>query len=386
MQFETDRNTLLASARIAAKIAPAHHIVDTLKGVLLEADGETGELWLTATNGESTVRQKTDANVRTGGGIIVNARMFADMLSLLRCERVRLHSDRKGSTTITGDTCIYRINHIGAEAFPVTETGEAVAAGKLSEVCALARKTTFVIRDGETSPVMQCVQLVFRDGGVRAAGTGTCRAILTKGRAEPERECEILVPAAALGKLAQVSQDTDTYEVAQTDSCVRFEREGLTFTAKKNTTGKFVDTEGIIGKIKPTHAAIVDADAIRKALDLASVSAAAGRKTEPTTVTLSEGKILLKCTNEASNAEIGVEAEVSNKQDKGFGYNAAWLSQAFGTISGKAKILVDGRGSLLIKAPAAKPESVYIQMPIHTPGGAEPEGSNDGDGQGEAAA
>ena len=384
MKLKTDRPALLEAAKTAARIAPTNHAADILKGVLLEADEATGELWLTATNRESTVRIRADANIAEGGSAVVNARMFAGMLSLMKSAAISLQGDT-GTTTINGDRCTYRINHQPASQFPNTGVPENETAGKLTGVCTLARKTTYTVEDHSDSPVMQCVQLVMEGNRVQAAGMNNARITVTKGSASSEGKQEIVVPARALRKLAEMSSDADVYDVGHDDSRVWFIREGFEFTVNKNTTDKFFDTEAFLGRIAPKHAAIVEAAKMKEALDLASVAAAAGNKKKAVTVTLADGKILLDCRNDSGEADIGVDAQVSAPQEEGFDYNAEWLAQTFATITGSAKILVDERGTMVVKSPPAKPENIYLQMPTRKNGKSNADGGEAGRGDTAAA-
>ena len=91
MKIQVNRQEALALAKAAESIAPGKAVMDELRCVLLEA-GEDNTLTMAATNMEVALERRMQAQVREGGSLLMGAKLFVGMLSLLGGETVTIQN------------------------------------------------------------------------------------------------------------------------------------------------------------------------------------------------------------------------------------------------------------------------------------------------------
>ncbi|MCL1842801.1 MAG: hypothetical protein FWF79_03230 [Defluviitaleaceae bacterium] len=361
MKFEANRQSMLEAAKCVARVAPSTSTTEILRGILVEGDEDTGEIHLTATNHEASIRQKFIASVEEGGEMLVNSRMLVDMLTKLDSEFVTFSADKPEVVTVRGGRCRFQISCISPQGYPKPIMPFPEESAIMTAICSLAKRTTFAVSDDENKPVLQCVQIKLKNNAVHAAASDGARMMLLKDAGEPTDEKEFLLPGRSLQMLASISEDSDVFEVSDIGNVVVFVRGDMIFTIRKLRTGSYMDTDAMVKTLKPIYSAVVDVGKMKEALSLVSVAALAGGSREPINMALSNGEIRLQCYSSYSEANSSVPANVSKETpDTGFFYDILSLTKLFQILSGKVKLMIDERGCLLAKTRT----EAYFQAPL----------------------
>jgi len=269
MKIEINREIMLEAAKNVARVAPTSMSADIIKGVLVESDSDTGEVFLTATNHEVSIRQKVSAMVEEGGVMLVDPRMLVDMTTKLEGDFVSLSSDRPELLKVKGGRCIFQIGCHSSEGYPKPIIPFPEASAPMTGICSLSKRTTFVVSSDDNKLAMQCVQVKLKDNAVHAAASdGIGRMMLVKSESEPTSEQEFLLPGRSLKILASISDDTDVFEVSDIGNEVVFVRGDMIFTIRKMVTGAFIDTASVVKNFKPAYSAVTDAGKLKEAFNL----------------------------------------------------------------------------------------------------------------------
>lgn len=95
MKISIDKSTLVSALDIVSKAAPSGKVVLTiLEGILLEAQGK--QLHFTRNNLDIAIKYTTDCEVLEPGRVVVNARLFSDIIKRMPDEEIDImSSDRK---------------------------------------------------------------------------------------------------------------------------------------------------------------------------------------------------------------------------------------------------------------------------------------------------
>ena len=80
MNITINRMEMLDTARRMASIAPADSPLEVLRGVLLEADADSGKVALTATNVELSLMERLSCTVAESGTFAIDAQLLTDMM------------------------------------------------------------------------------------------------------------------------------------------------------------------------------------------------------------------------------------------------------------------------------------------------------------------
>ena len=201
MEFSCDRKSLLAAARRTAKAAASTTTVDALAGILLTADAENYELTLSATDLNIAITCTVTAPVVAGGSVVVGAKLFVEMLSLLKGQTVEIKLHPQHQLAVTSDTAGYLVACLPAEEFPSLNLPEQTETIELSGVKGLAKQTVFAAAKSGNLP-MQCVKLELSGDSLRAIGCDG--AVLSASRRELTggKPVSLLIPAPSFSALA----------------------------------------------------------------------------------------------------------------------------------------------------------------------------------------
>jgi DNA polymerase-3 subunit beta len=114
MKFSCEKALLQSAVSIASRAVSTKSSIPALEGILVEA---AGSLRLTGYNLETGIRTSVEAEVREEGGIVLNARLFGEIVKKLPDETVVLSTD-KDAVRIECGRSLYRIVGSSADDFP----------------------------------------------------------------------------------------------------------------------------------------------------------------------------------------------------------------------------------------------------------------------------
>jgi len=298
MKIEINRLEMLAAARNAARVAPHKSHVDVLNGILVEANDDTGKVFLTATNHEVSIQQKVVASVMESGAMLVNARLLVNMMDLLEGEFVTLSANTPNIITVMGGRCRFNINCLPAKHYPKPVMPFPEETARITGICSLAKRTVFAVSEDEHKPALQCVQVKLKNNAVLAAACDGVKVMLLKEDSYSPADREFLLPGRSLQLLASISSDTDEFEVGDVGKEIAFARKDMLFTIRK-LPGEYVDTNAIMKGIKPAYTAVSDVVKLKEALDIVAV----GASREAVNLILLANQIILQRNGEYSAAQ-----------------------------------------------------------------------------------
>ena len=108
MKVTMNRMEALSIAKAAESIAPSKATMDELRCVLLECGGD-GKLTMAATNNEVALERRMPAQIQEAGALLINAKLFANMLGVLGGETVAIQGEDGRQAEITSGACRYTI-------------------------------------------------------------------------------------------------------------------------------------------------------------------------------------------------------------------------------------------------------------------------------------
>src|SRR5918999_2706023 len=117
MKVTCGRDELADKLQIVGRGVSTRTSVQILAGIMLRAS--EGQLYLSATDMEISLRVGLEAQVEDEGAIVVPGRLLVDIVRLLPAGEVTLeHRAEEGLALLTAGTASYRLNTYGPEDFP----------------------------------------------------------------------------------------------------------------------------------------------------------------------------------------------------------------------------------------------------------------------------
>lgn len=153
MKFSCEKETLLSLIGTASRAVTGKSAMPLLEGLLVTADANT--LTLTGYDLSMGIRTTTKADVIEPGSIVLNARLFYDIVRKLPQDVVYLETDDKLLTTIKCGRAVFNLIATEADEYPAlaevsAETGFSLPQAMLKSMIA---QTIFSVSDNESKPI-----------------------------------------------------------------------------------------------------------------------------------------------------------------------------------------------------------------------------------------
>ena len=231
MKVTMNRMEALSIAKAAESIAPSKATMDELRCVLLECGGD-GKLTMAATNNEVALERRMPAQIQEAGALLINAKLFANMLGVLGGETVAIQGEDGRQAEITSGACRYTIPILSVSNYPRAEIPFPEDTVTVKNIPHMAARTIFAASENESKPTMRCVKLVFTSDDLKAVSYDGSRLAAAKGDSKGEASASLLIPAASLNKLARLVGNKDELHVGTTGKSVVFTKEDFLFSAR----------------------------------------------------------------------------------------------------------------------------------------------------------
>lgn len=220
MKLICTQSDLSSNLSLTSRAVPSRPTHPVLTNVLLQADGETNQVSLTAFDLSLGIRTSFSAEVLQGGAIAIPAKLLNDITARLPDGEITLEDDSTSDNTLGGEGLIvtltpksgrYQVRAMGAEEFPelpVIENAQVlhITAGALIEGL---KGSLFATSADDTKQVLTGVHLTVQQDSLEFAATDGHRLAVVQTTNENtdtanETSLEVTVPARALRELERM--------------------------------------------------------------------------------------------------------------------------------------------------------------------------------------
>jgi len=238
MRVTCAKDELAEKLQVVGRGVSTRTSVQILAGIYLRAAG--GQLALSSTDMEISLRVALDAQVEDEGAVVVPGRLLVDIARLLPSGEVTIaHRAEEGVVEVECGYASYRLHTYAAEDFPrLPEIDDATAFTVDRDVFVdtIARVSRSASRD-ESRPVLTGVLVRFEGEKLVMAATDSYRLSVkeTSLPQGPGREVEAIVPARALAELARIAQpgEPGTLQIGVQENQVVFGIDDVWLTARR---------------------------------------------------------------------------------------------------------------------------------------------------------
>ena len=164
MKFKCLKEDILSAIQKAEKAVSINSTLPVMEGLLLETVGNT--ICITGNDLEIAIEASFDAEITESGKIVLNAKMFGDIIRRAGGQYIVFESDEKYVTTITSGQSVFQISGLNAEEYPSSfdvdvDRKIVIECAKLK---AMVRQTLFATAKSETKPILTGELFSVKDG------------------------------------------------------------------------------------------------------------------------------------------------------------------------------------------------------------------------------
>ena len=210
MKFSCEKTQLLAAIVVSGKVASSKSTVAALEGLLLDA-GEM--LSITGYDLKTGIQTKVPAQVDVPGKIVLNARLFGEIIRKLPEDVVSVEVDDNYMANITCGQSKFHVMGIAAEDYPALplvdeENSFYMPQKTLKQMIA---QTIFAISDNESRPIHTGSLFEVEENTLTIVSVDGYRLALRRETLEQITltEKSFVVPGTALNEVEKIATDSD---------------------------------------------------------------------------------------------------------------------------------------------------------------------------------
>ena len=275
MKFSCEKVLLQSAIAVASRAVAQKSSIPALEGLLLHADSR---LTVSGYNMQTGIRTKVSADVSQEGDIVLNARLFGDIIRRMPDDVVTFSSDEKQMVHLSCGDADFDILGLSAADYPDLPEVEDEYSVSLQQktLRAMIEETAFAVSTNESRPVHTGALFEITDQGLSMVAVDGFRLAI---RREPLEKIEggafsFVAPGAALNEVKSICGDVEElasvtlgkrhilFEVGDTELiCRRLEGEFLDYKnaiPRKNPITVIADTKSLIGSIDRVSVVISD--------------------------------------------------------------------------------------------------------------------------------
>jgi DNA polymerase-3 subunit beta len=368
MKLTCAKEELAEKLQVAGRGVSTRASVQILAGILLRA--ASGQLSLSATDMEISLRVSLDAQVEDEGSVVVPGRLLVDIVRLLPAGEVTIsHKAEEGVVELVCGSASYRLHTYAAEDFPrlpEIDDSAAFTVDKEAFVDTIAKVGRSASRD-ESRPVLTGVLVRFEGDKLVMAATDSYRlsvkeTALTKG---PGREVEAIVPARALAELARIAQggEPGSLQVGVQENQVVFGVDDVWLTARR-IDGQFPNYKQLLPETFEAEVTMPR----EEFLDVVRRTSVLAQRKSPLRLRFEDGELTVSAqTQDVGEARESLPISYSGETIE-IGFNAEFLRDGLESVSDdsvRVKLISPLRPGLIH---GESDDFLYLIMPIRLAG------------------
>jgi len=303
MKFSCEKALLQSVISVTSRAVSPKSSIPALEGLLLHAGGEG--LTVSGYNMQTGIRARISAGVEEQGEIVLNARLFGDIIRRMPDDVVSFTSNEKLQVRLHCGDADFEIPGLSAADYPdLPEVEDEYAVSIQRKVLrAMIEEVAFAVSTNESRPVHTGALFEIGEGGLTMAAVDGFRLAV---RREPLEKLEggafsFVAPGSALNEVKGICGDVeDLAEITLGKRHILFTVGDVELICRR-LEGEFLDYRNAIPKKNPI-AVTVEAKALMESIDRVSVVISDKLKS-PVRCRFEEGKVLLSAKTGSGEAK-----------------------------------------------------------------------------------
>ncbi len=362
MIITCNRQALSEAANHISRVVSSKSPLAALTGILLVANG--GNLKLSGYDLELGIVTDIPANVEQSGKIVLEARLFCDIVRRLPEENVTINVNERNLCQITSGKSLFSLVGINADEFPELPT---VADGKSIELDAeqldsMVKQTIFATGDPNGSkPVLSGIKYEIDGGEIKLIAVDGFRLAVRREKIESDEAMSFIVPAKAMNEVLKLTSGEGKISLNVSSRHIIFDVDGYQVISRL-LDGEFIDYKRTIPANICTTVTATTGEMLDTIERISQVSIE--RLKTPITCYFENEVFHASCTTEIGTAQDEIAVKMSGDAIK-LGVNNKFLIDALRAAeTDEVKISLSGPVSPIVIEPTQGDSFLFIVLPV----------------------
>ena len=363
MKFSCEKYLLQTACATAARAAASKSPIQALEGLLIEAGADVK---ITGYDLKKGIYTSVSADVAQAGSIVVNSRLFGEIIRKLPDGIVTVTTDRLNINVKCGksDFNIMGLSPDDYPEMPVVD-GENQIALPEKILRSMINQTIFAVADSDVRPIYTGTLFEVDGDELTLVSVDGYRLAKRSEKLESAQmeNCSFVVPGAALSDIERICEDSDEQvSISVGQKHISFSI-GETVVISRRLEGEFLNYKKSIPE-SFRHVLKVERSELMAVIDRVSLIISE-KNSSPVHLFLEDGSILCSCATVIGKAEDTCLCE-GNGEGLEIGFNDRYLMDAL-KASGKDELLLclnTASSPCILKAADGSDSFTYMILPV----------------------
>lgn len=364
MKFICSRDQLMEGISIVQKAVASRSTMPVLEGILIEA-GE--QLKLTGYDLETGIEWQMEADVMEEGSIILNARMFGDIIRKLPEDIVSIESAANQTVKIECNSTHFSIRGLSADDYPRIPEVEEEQIIHLPQRLfkEMIRQTIFAVSTDESRPILNGAFFKAEGRQIEMVAIDGFRLALRQQTLESDLpDLKFIIPGKALLEVGRVLDSVDDQVAIQLSRNHILCDTGRVKIVSRLIQGEYMNYMGILPQTAETTMTI-SPEAMLNAIERAHLVITTEERRFPVRLTMPDDETLVV----SANTEVGTLREEISVAMTGeridIDFNPRYFIDALRVIEeDEITIVFNGSMGPCVLKPADSDEFAYLVLPL----------------------
>ncbi len=363
MKFSCDKKTLSEAVFNVSLAVASKSTLIALEGILLSCKGDT--LTLTGYNLDLGITKTITVTAQQEGSVVLNARLFSEILRKMPSEDISISTDDKLLTIIKGGGAEFTILGIDTAEYP--DMPVIKDEQSFSMPCYLLKnmvnQTLFAVAVSEQTPVHTGSLFDVKDGVLNLVSVDGYRLAMRTEKVNVSQDFSFVVPGKTLSEVCKLLSDEedDMVQINVSTKHILFEVSGYTIISRL-LEGQFLDYQSAIPKQQTTRVKISVRE-FAASIERASIIIT-DRIKSPIKSIFAGGEIQIFCTTSMGKVFDSVPAEIQG-EDVTIGFNNKYMIDALkATGCDEVYLELNGPLSPIKVVPLDSDQFLFLVLPV----------------------
>ena len=364
MKFSCEKHVLQSAIATASRAAASKSPNPALEGLLISA---SNNVCITGYDLKKAIYTNIEADVAIMGSVVVNARLFGEMIRRMPDGLVHFTADDCNVHVKCGKS-EFKFIGISAEDFPELSQVDSINEISLPQkiLKSMINQTIFAVSDNEVRPIYTGSLFEINEDELIVVSVDGYRLAKRSEKIESGKmeNCSFVVPGSSLTDIERICTDSDELvSIAVGGRHISFTI-GDTVVLTRRLEGEFLNYRKSIPESFKYELEVERAELL-SCIDRVAIIVSE-KNSNPIRMTVDDGSIYCLCVTPIGKAEDTCLC-VGNGEGLEIGFNDRYLTDALKAASGKDKLklcLNTPSSPCIIKAADGSEDFVYMILPV----------------------
>lgn len=362
MKFNCSRQKLNEAVINVQRAVSSKSTMPALEGILIKA--QNNRITLCGYDLEIGITTSLDADIKEDGAIVLNARLFSDIIRRMPEDTISIETNEKLIAYIASGKVDYKIIGISAEEYPElpSVTGSDTITINGETLQSMIRQTIYAVSDKDIKPAHKGSLFEINNGNIKIISVDGYRLAIRTEQIDYNDEKSFIVPGKSLSEVVKlIGDDTNDVQLIVGDRHIIFKIDEYSIITRL-IEGEFMNYKAALPK---THCTELKVSTRKFINSVERMSLLLTEKLKsPVRCKIEDGLVKTSCNTSIGQAYDEFDADIQG-DDVEIGFDNKYFLDAMRySETDEVKIQLNGTLSPIVILPSEGESFIFLVLPV----------------------